>query len=1510
MKTEGQPPSSSDWWQHYFENQYAEKRDGKQARHFMECLLGNLPVQVIAFLRSRPLRILDWGCEFGEGVAVIANALPESHVVGLEHAWNVLKEARQRYRDREFVLAEEAEIPGEFDVIVTSNRLQCFEYPLEKVRAHLRSCRSLYLALVPYNQARLSEYHRSQFREESFPERLEGFIRLCARPVDVDPGYWNGRQLLVVYASPSYVREQSAAAVNIMERKKWDRYYESLPPADAPDATRKFHDELASRVSDLLTRGDKVLEAGCGAGWQSLAIARLAKFKLSLMDYSEGALSNARLLFDRERISAEFIHGDVLRPGKPEFDLVFNAGVLEHYTFEQQVAFLRGMASRSRKFVLTLVPNRLCYWYWLWRIQKSADGNWPFGKEVPLIDLSTAYKAAGLHFLGQTFMGEDWTEIFISGLPGMNETLRESILAVHRSPLISMGQKSYLIAALGSVIEVSEIPAVWTSPSLSENLQIAELNASLADSLASTVAAKAHLAKLEGQAATTERALIRLCTGLSEGRPTVAALQPRMEEQEVLIETPTAKAAANAQLIEILEAQIGKGERAVESLSSEMAKEAEKVTRLTSELQAKELEAYSLSKHVAALEHELQELTAKQLEGRNSIDFLRAQLAGLQEENERLSAQAGEKERLVQTLETQASERQGLVRELLSRLEREQQEVVVLLKQMSRKERTISRLSARLVSQEQHASDLETLIAERERDRIQTLAAKLTAQEEAVRWQSAQVEERDKVIRARDEAIAWLQEELAKARKSFAHKAGCRLRRVAVAVRHPIQWLELKRSYWQLRSLVRQALVRILPTRWARNIVYLFRYWGTLPPSAPAPSKASEPLPAGLDQSDKVGGLKSLSISPGLSLAELDAAFRTFEDNTPQTRPDVICFSIIDWDFRYQRPQQIMSQFAAHGHRVFYISTTRYLPPDSASRVVVTAVKGNVYEVSLAAERPPDVYGEIIDGGNKEALLVSLQELRRTYHIEEAIGYVMIPSWSKLALEARRLWGWNVIYDCMDQWENFPGIGRVVVEMQIQLVKECDLLVVTAQKLYQRWREFNRPMVLARNAVDYDYYSQECRPNGLLEKFPHPIIGYYGAIAEWFDLDLMAYVARRRLEYAFVFIGGVFNVDISGLEKLPNVHFLGQQPYETMPLYLYHFDVCLIPFKVNAITEATDPVKLYEYLSAGKPVVSAALSELEHYRENLYIARGNEDFLTKLDQAVCEVPGDGVSQRITVAKQNTWGDRYKAIEAGLRGVVPRASIIVITYNKLPFTRLCLESILRNTGYLNYEVIVADNKSTDGTQEYLQEMAGRCPNVSIILNPNNGGFAKANNQGIAKSTGEWIVLLNNDTIVPPGWLSRLVRHLNNPSIGLVGPLTNFVGNEAKVEADYQTWAQMEEFSRRSMALHEGQLADIQMLAMFCVAFRRTTYDAVGPLDEKFGTGTFEDDDYSLRVRRKGLRVVCAGDVFVHHFGLASFKELISSGEYDALFEKNRRYFESKWQVQWVRHRNVPLRFEGH
>src|SRR5262249_47483395 len=152
------------------------------------------------------------------------------------------------------------------------------------------------------------------------------------------------------------------------------------------------------------------------------------------------------------------------------------------------------------------------------------------------------------------------------------------------------------------------------------------------------------------------------------------------------------------------------------------------------------------------------------------------------------------------------------------------------------------------------------------------------------------------------------------------------------------------------------------------------------------------------------------------------------------------------------------------------------------------------------------------------------------------------------------------------------------------------------------------------------------------------------------------------------------------------------------------------------------------------------------------------------------------------------------------------------------TRLCLESVLANTRDIAYELIVADNGSGDHTPEYLAALAERNSHVRVLLNGGNLGFSAAANEGLALARGDHLVLLNNDTLVPPGWLTGLVAHLDDETVGLVGPVTNRIGNEAEIQADYRTWGEFLSFCRQRAIERSGEELDIQVAAMFCLAMR--------------------------------------------------------------------------------------------
>jgi len=220
-----------------------------------------------------------------------------------------------------------------------------------------------------------------------------------------------------------------------------------------------------------------------------------------------------------------------------------------------------------------------------------------------------------------------------------------------------------------------------------------------------------------------------------------------------------------------------------------------------------------------------------------------------------------------------------------------------------------------------------------------------------------------------------------------------------------------------------------------------------------------------------------------------------------------------------------------------------------------------------------------------------------------------------------------------------------------RLSKECDVLVVTSQEFYERQQAAGMKPILARNGADFDFFASP-RSNDLLKDLPKPIVGYYGAIADWFDLDLLTKVAESRPQYTFVLIGQVHQVDVSRLQLLPNVHLLGEKNYREIPLFLSHFDVCLIPFKLNNLTKGVDPVKLYEYFSQGKPVVATNMAELPHNTGLLYIANGPQDFAQKVDEALQENDPQRKQQRIGFARENTWAARVDAMEQAVSHSFP------------------------------------------------------------------------------------------------------------------------------------------------------------------------------------------------------------------------------------------------------------------
>ena len=237
---------------------------------------------------------------------------------------------------------------------------------------------------------------------------------------------------------------------------------------------------------------------------------------------------------------------------------------------------------------------------------------------------------------------------------------------------------------------------------------------------------------------------------------------------------------------------------------------------------------------------------------------------------------------------------------------------------------------------------------------------------------------------------------------------------------------------------------------------------------------------------------------------------------------------------------------------------------------------------------------------------------------------------------------------------------------------------------------------------------------------------------------------------------------------------------------------------------------------------------------------------------------------------------------------PAVSIIIPTFNKLDLTQQCVASIREYTD-IPHELLIVDNGSSDGTAAWAQ-----AEGLAVIANEENLGFPRACNQGMRAADGAYLLLLNNDTVVSPGWLELLVAHAEgDPTAGLVGPSTNFAVSCQKVPARYACRDEFLAFAAQLSRTEAGAAVSVTRLVGLCLLIPRRVVQAVGLLDERFGLGNFEDDDYCLRVRMAGFRLLWAKDVFIHHEGHQSFREL---GEgFQRILDTNERLFREKWDL---------------
>lgn len=356
---------------------------------------------------------------------------------------------------------------------------------------------------------------------------------------------------------------------------------------------------------------------------------------------------------------------------------------------------------------------------------------------------------------------------------------------------------------------------------------------------------------------------------------------------------------------------------------------------------------------------------------------------------------------------------------------------------------------------------------------------------------------------------------------------------------------------------------------------------------------------------------------------------------------------------------------------------------------------------------------------------------------------------------------------------------------------------------------------------------------------------------------------------------------------------------EDLSPYLRNARISISPLRYGAGMKG----KVGEALSWGLPVVTTSIGA-----EGMGLVDGH-------DALIADEPEEFASKAVrlyndaalwnrlstngkrTVESQWSPGAIQKRLAAVLREIDrrnDRVSIVILTFNELEYTKRCVESIRRHTPEA-HEIVFVDNGSTDGTIRWLRQHVKKHQHCRLIENGSNYGFAKGCNQGIEAASGEYVILLNNDTVVTEGWLSGMMECLRSvDNAGIVGPMTNHISGIQRVRrVGYETLEGLDGYARAFRLQHRHRRIETRRLVGFCMLFRKRLIDEIGALDESFGTGNFEDDDLCARAALAGYRNVIAGDVFIHHFGSRSF--IGNRIDYGSSMSGNRRIYTDKWRA---------------
>jgi len=377
----------------------------------------------------------------------------------------------------------------------------------------------------------------------------------------------------------------------------------------------------------------------------------------------------------------------------------------------------------------------------------------------------------------------------------------------------------------------------------------------------------------------------------------------------------------------------------------------------------------------------------------------------------------------------------------------------------------------------------------------------------------------------------------------------------------------------------------------------------------------------------------------------------------------IIVHSHLGWDWVWQRPQQFHSRLSEH-HRILFAEGPTPSDKIKTARATLREVSDFPNIVLLQMQMPHSRWsdGAWVDK-ERRRLVQSLLAGPLGRDFENPVQWFYDP----MAVTAfvGHMNESAIVYDCMDELSQFRGAPRELVRRERELLAVADVVFGGGPKICQAKRHHNSNAYSYGCGVDVPHFGKarhaRTKKPAEVARLSGPVLGYFGVVDERVDYGLLAQLADHDPTWNIVIVGPSTKVDPATFPRRSNLHWLGGRDYAALPSYVKSFDVCLMPFALNAATEFINPTKALEYMATGRPIVSTAIEDVVlQFDTVVSIASSSEDFVARCETAIAQPDASRIKLGLKKARQNSWESIVTQLEKHVEDALARKRSLAAT----------------------------------------------------------------------------------------------------------------------------------------------------------------------------------------------------------------------------------------------------------